>query len=532
MVTCRLEPHDANQLELRLGYEVQGAQGKEAYVAEIYLFLPMSLGVTRSTYTQTRFYEDTSAFVRLRTPRVALTALGDAGQPSPWFDRVRDALGPVLAGRHVGSGTVVRGLKLLGCVYRGALRTRAAALAGRFDGFLELDLEARVSRAEALASDLALFPAQVAAALEQLRAMGHRCEQTAVPREISDAWRAVDELAAIVAEDALTSLVERVDAHADMPGAEALVATRDPLADAAVAQYHYRRGRGFESYIEPDMENEQFPYRRALLTRIVSSVLFLDVRHPESGRVTTNLVGAIAASLAMLFAVLCTIWATQRFDVASAAFILTAVGSYAVKDRIKEWGKRVLGRRAARFVPDRLIEICDKSTGAVLGTCAETVSIFDAHQAPAAVSELRHADHPEKVAAEGRPETVIRYTKQMALMADALGDALGDSRAVNDIVRFNLGHLRARMDAPYEAHRYVSPETGELLTALCARVYHVNLVLRLTRGRGRSAATDWERMRVVLDQRGIKRVEQVVRAQGGGVLRTVMPRSASVNAGG
>ena len=81
---------------------------------------------------------------------------------------------------------------------------------------------------------------------------------------------------------------------------------------------------------------------------------------------------------------------------------------------------------------------------------------------------------------------------------------------VNDIIRFNFDRLRSRMDDPEELYRYIHPRTREVTETMCARVYHVNLVLRMTTGGGGDPSNvHLDRVRVVLDRRGIQRVELI-----------------------
>ena len=59
------------------------------------------------------------------------------------------------------------------------------------------------------------------------------------------------------------------------------------------------------------------------------------------------------------------------------------------------------------------------------------------------------------------------------------------------------------MGPPYEDRQVIDPETGAMRTVRCANVHHVNVVLQLESDGSRRT----ERVRVVMDQRGIKRVE-------------------------
>jgi hypothetical protein len=62
------------------------------------------------------------------------------------------------------------------------------------------------------------------------------------------------------------------------------------------------------------------------------------------------------------------------------------------------------------------------------------------------------------------------------------------------------------MDDPWESYNFVHPETGELRSTRCARVYHVNIVLCMSTGEEDMTLT---RVRVVLNKKGILRVESV-----------------------
>ncbi len=509
MLGRRLEQHDSNQLELKLAYDMEPEERRQRYGVEAFIFLPRTLGVTTTSYPASRFYEDTISFARLRTPRVAVHALATNGPGEKWFRIVEAPLERMMAGERLDPVPVVNGLKLLAAIVRSSIRDECLAFRERFRGMDLLSGGAREARSAELATTLGRFLDDIRLLWARLRIVGESAGHAAVDAQIREVWTAIDEYTALNVEEVCTRIVELSDGALKLPRTESLGTARRAFAEEAVQAYLYRRSRGFPSYVVPEDENESLPYRRHILKRIVSSVLYLDIRQAESGVVMTNVVGMVAAGLAMLFAVLVTLWAQLRFDMFSTTFVFAAVVSYMLKDRIKEWGKQRLGRLFARWIPDKRLEVRDQTTGEVLGECRETVTIFDATRVDPSVRQLRHVDHQGKAATDGRPETVIRYHKQVSLSSEALQKRLHGVDGLNDIIRFNLSHLRDRMDEPYELHTIVDPETRQLVTMRCARVYHVNLVLRFTRSRGDSVEVETERVRVILDQRGIKRVEPV-----------------------
>ena len=89
MLEHRFERHDRNQLELKLGYVVEPNQPQQEYRVEAFIFVPTSLGVTKHNYSKARFYEDTSTFIRLKAPRVALSALASPAGMEKWTSNFR-----------------------------------------------------------------------------------------------------------------------------------------------------------------------------------------------------------------------------------------------------------------------------------------------------------------------------------------------------------------------------------------------------------------------------------------------------------
>lgn len=525
-----MEPHDSNQLELKLGYVVERGRKRQRYRVECFTFVPRTLGINRATYPAARFYEDTAAFVRMKTPTVALSALARAPKASAWFQPVLDRLDRLLAGEVRVDGTAAHRLKLLGCIYRSAIRDETDDIVHRYSPSPGRDPglpdTTRGARDADLARTVNRFLDDLAAGLERLRALGDRCEHAAMDSSVREVWRAVDEYVTLFSEEALTRLVELVELADRRPegrGDEGVAAgLRERVATAAVSAYRYRRVRGYPSYVEKDSDNESLPYRRHLLKRIVSSALYLDIRHQRPGGLVTNVVGMVAAAAAMSFGMLTAIWVQGRWGTFSEAFVGGMVLSYIVRDRIKEWGKQRLGRTFQRFVPDHIIEIRDVDSGRLVGQCRESFSVVEPSKIAAEVRRLRHIDHPSTVSTDGRPEAVLRYTKEIDLDSSALEHLLEGVEGLNDIIRFNLGRLRERMDGPFEPYHHIDPATLELVSVPCARVYHINLVLRFTTGRGAKATTEVERVRVVMDQRGIKRIESLtVGARVGSVERVV-----------
>ncbi|MEE2779323.1 MAG: hypothetical protein VYE15_02285 [Myxococcota bacterium] len=499
----RLEPHDSNQLELKLAYFMDPEKLSQSYQVEAYMFVPRTLGLTAESYPAERFFEDMAAFVRLKTPGVALSALARDDQATAWFEVVEEGLKRLLSGELGGGERVSRGMKVLGCIYRAALRDEVLRVLNRLQAPLSgepetraVDLESRWQVADAFLMDLQ-------SAVGRLRKLGADCEQALVPDDVGEVWSHVDEYVAVVAEDVCTKIVEVLDAVSQAEDTS-LMELRERFASEAVSAYHHRRVRDYPSRVQPDEENEGFTHRRRILKRVVSSVLYLNMRKETPSRLGSDVIGMFAAAAAMLFAVMATIWAQREWQFDSTPFVVAAVISYMIKDRIKEWFKVYFGKRLGKKRPGFVRKVRDVQ-GRVVGRCAENYDVLNPSDLEPELMRLRHLDHPGDVAASGRPEAVLRYMKEVTLDYGKVSEVLSGVSGLNDIIRFNLGRLRRRMDAPYETYRLVNPTSKELTSVRCARVYHVNFILRILSG----DKLEVERVRVVVDQRGIKRIEHL-----------------------
>ena len=453
MVETRLFAHDANQIELRTATQINPDRRRQDYALDAFIFIPRTLGITTDSYDARAFTEDTGAFVRLTTPKVALADLGLEGT-SPFLELKQGE-------------ERVRRIKVLACILRSAIK------------------------AELVALEPAAFCVALKSALERFKGLRPKDPDT----RTEGAWQAADEFVSLRAEEACTELVARLPEGED----------RTALAALAIDCYHHRRDRGYHSTVEPGAENEELLRSRRLAKRAISSVLWLDITRSEPGRFWANVVGMVAAAAAMAFAVATTLWATAHYEMFSVTFVTIAITSYVVKDRIKDLGKAMLGKRLKSFVADHEVVVADRESGARLGTARERFRIAEVEDIHPDIARLRLRHHHSAMAADARPEVVLHWSKEVRLDSDALARHPLGVTGLTDILRFNVRRLRARMDAPYEDRQVVEPATRELMTVRCASIHHVNLLLRLVA----EGETRFERFRVVLDQRGIKRIEHL-----------------------
>jgi hypothetical protein len=468
------------------------------YRVQTFVFVPRVLDLTKRSYPKESFYADTANFLRITTPRRKLSELSDKSVVRPWAEDVKREIAEFREGKSKECMVAERSLKLLGCVFKGALRdSRNALFEDMHRAFARADIEGIESMVSGFLEDLN-------GAWRRLQKIGRKGEGEDLPPRLAKAWKAVDEYTSLLAEEALTDVLLRIEAQAPNVALKDLI---NRLKAEAIAQFHHRRDRGFKTYAMEVGDNEYLSHRWRVLKRFVSSALYVNVDREDTGLMVSDMIGGLAAALAMLVATVSILFINERWPAnLSWAFVTAMVASYVVKDRLKEWGKRSLGKRLASGFADHVLKIRSPGTKNILGICKESFTIKKVKDLPAEVVALRFSDLGSHEAIEGRPETVMWHTKEISLSSEGLRSEFAGASGITDVFRLNVSPMLSRMDDPWESYNFVHPETGELRSTRCARVYHVNIVLCMSTGEEDMTLT---RVRVVLNKKGILRVESV-----------------------
>jgi hypothetical protein len=139
----------------------------------------------------------------------------------------------------------------------------------------------------------------------------------------------------------------------------------------------------------------------------------------------------------------------------------------------------------------------------------EKVAFIDEKDIPRGIVRARNRDQITELDNEGQGEHIIRYTKEIVLFKNAFKGVFADDleiTGINDITRYDIRAYLKKMADPIHKKIYLD---GEQLRAIPAhKVYHLNIVSRY-----RSILPHKEkinrRVRLVLDRRGIKRIEHI-----------------------
>lgn len=462
--------HDRTHLELLVDYPVVDYQRQQGYVWEAYFFLPQSLRLDAASYPKVDIYRDFQSYVRFAAKEPTLDELGRI--PS-------ERLLPVLDD----DATLMREARVFGCQFR------AAAQRGR-ERLLQ-----RAERGKNARSELRALGAGLRQAVEAFDAVTADARR---PKSIR-ALRQIGEDLARVREELFATVCVAWRKMGDGVGAE----IAESLALEAARQREAVEGgtSGGGRHREAVDESE---FRRHALKRFTSSVLWLEREISDAGAVVRELLFALAASVAMVFAVAAALYSGPPVDMHSDRLLWwggLVVLAYALKDRIKASLQGVFSGWMTRHFADRRWRL--HAHGLRRLGIVEERSRFVAHSSvPSAVHDLRKRHNAHDIENVAHPERVLWHHKSVALRSSETAQFEPRFAAVTEVFRLDVSRWLTHTDDPKQQVHLADTRRDAVYTVMARRVYHVDIVFRNRRADDETAP--WRQCRVVLSRSGIR----------------------------
>ena len=493
--------HDQYQIEIKLDYELHADQ-KTRYQIATYFFVPQSLGITPETYPKQTFYQDVQSHIRLKTPSLNLREFTESGR-SPL--RIIEKL--VEQGNWVSDTAVhdqiITQMKLLSAMLKSALREhfylierRVAEVQATPHGKTHILVHTLVDE----------FLTETTRVTQRFRALLADFNLPNVPQTVFNAYTFTDESLSILIEESAVEMVQIVSDYLKKTNQEDY---KIALSELTTRETKYRKTRGYQSILVEGSDNETYLYRASILKKYASSVLFLNTDVQPDGRYWEQFILSLAAGLAMVFATAVAFYFQLQFGNFTLPFFIALVIGYMFKDRIKEISRIVFARRLERYLFDRRITIRTQDGQHRLGILREKVRFIKENEVPLSVIRARNRDKITDLSNEGRGESIICYTKEIELQIknpDTVLPGFPEINGVNDILRFDVRNFLKKMAEPVQERFLI--RDGELVSLLCHKVYHVNLVSRYKTVQP-GINKENRHLRLILDQRGIRRLEKV-----------------------
>ena len=505
--------HDRSQFESTFHFDLKPrAQEKSRrYEIDFYLFLPTSMGIQPEAYSRDQFYADLTSYLRLRTPRAGV-------QPTPGGELVSLAAADAYFEAHLSpqkrqrlGAAVIHEVKQFGCHVNSRLKDLLAiTLAPRPAEHLPDpgDLRRRLLRVSELVEGFRK---------RYLSRAKH--EPIMLDDEVKRVFLLTDEYLSYRI-DAIIIQLREVLSGRGAPPEDLLV-----WLDVVLKHEHAHRREYQLVTLEPGPDQarrlEAYYYRLGLLKKYVNEVLFINVEQSRRDGFYRNVVAGFCAGLAATWAAVADL---QRMQLVSGGqntwrlvlVIVLGVVAYVFKDRIKELTKEYFNERMKRYLPDyhgkltyERIGLDGRPARARIGIAREFMRYLQRGALPADVRYVRDIEKRSELDPE-RNETTLHYAKRLVF---PLGDK-PDTWHVKNILRFDISDFLDKLDNPKKPLTYYDPQAG-VNHVDAPKVYHINVVVRhavATFGPGAPVPhVEYERFRVVLNKKGIRRIETVVR---------------------
>lgn len=490
----KVEQHDRYHLEVKLEYPLDPKGKRQDFEVEAWFFVPANLAVDRETYTTPRFYADVTDHIRFQTPRLTLEQLlapDNAASPfarlATMKDRIRSG---VLSAADVQAHTFEA--KLLACILRSSLRDLARMVSASLRSGRPAD---RADAERLVSRSLDSLP-QV---LGNWRSIGDGLLAPNLDPTLRGVHRLVDEYLSLTAESYALHLL-----GPDHPWPPEL---RQRLAALSRAEEQVRRERGWASVVDPDTRNEPYIYRHSILKKFVSDALYLKIARTDASKGMQALAFGVAAGVAMAFATAVTFLAARLAPMSWTLFVVLVV-SYVAKDRIKEGFRDVFRHWADQHLSDHHVKVIDPATGRRIGSFWQKFAFVRPKDVPDQIMRARSVARTEFLAERDYAEEVFRYRKMVSVAAKRSIHQDMRATAVTDIFRFSVRRFLYAMDEPVRRILVMDPTEPISVRTKASKTYHVNVVLRF-RQRGKNVPFHLRKLRVVLNRRGIERVEEV-----------------------
>lgn len=465
----RVGPHGTGSIEFKLERQLPERR-KARYGLQIHMVFPTTLGITEELLSRERFYANRRSYLRLHPPQEPLETLCDETLP------VGD-----------GGALVRRQHRLFAQRLRHSLAARIRKTRKKME---------RGERDEALR----LFE-QVLSQVAQARAPLADVQEKLAEGRLRDVSRACDEWISLEISTRMLQLAYRFQKRGIEPPKSLW-----PFLEAEGA---WRTKLDYPSAdLRPETDGADLLTRMSRLKKIVAAVLYLDLENRGPSRGAQDLLFAVAASVAMLWAVgmqFVAWWVGGNPFQAGATsmqvttFVVVGVLAYAMKDKIKEGLRNWFRAKLPVWLYDRE-QMGYDDEGELLAKSTETIEYHQLSDLP-----LSLVAWYENAGALDMPVHVVSYSRRTELDARRVRRGRPDMAGLTEIIRVGVRPWLTHMDGPFEP--VWLPRDGQVEKHEAKRIYPVILLMEVT-GSERKERFRVER-RLELSRQGVEKIRRM-----------------------
>lgn len=487
MIHENIEMHDRFQFELKLGYRISEEKLYTPYHIEMYFFIPSSLDINKDTYSKKDFYSDLQTYIRFKSPTVLLRDIAGDGDGMP-IQKLRKSCAELLRRQDAGViANYIRQIKMFSCVVKSALK----------DHIVFVTQQKIKDDIDSLIGD---YIATIPIIAAEYRSIRQIITSPAIRENIHDYYLFGDEYLSLMIEESAYRLIN----HLKKNRAEDFAQYSTQLYDIIRTEIYHREKNQYQSIPKENDDNEDIIFRKSILKKFMSSVLYLKTATEKEGLFLEQLLFGIAAGLSMLFATSVAFYSQMRYGSIGVSVFAILVVSYMFKDRIKEILRTYFSKKMQKSLFDYKTTLftAEKET---IGWIKEVFFFTKEEKVPSEILHIRNKDHITEIENGGMGEKVAVYVGNVNLFSRKLIDLYKDytMEGVNNIMRYDIARYLQKMDNPKKS-LFILHEQGHK-EIYGKRVYHLNVVIKYDSKNG----TEYKHYRIVINRDGIRRIEEV-----------------------
>jgi len=482
--------HGRYSLELKFRYLIPKSdrRNRNSFDIRFFFFMPYSFNVNADSYPKEHFYEDQKLYLRFNTPSFGLHELAESSR-SP-FVRSRKLIERVSEeGAALDRNSYLYETKLCGSVYKSTLRETYYRI-----------------RKKIRKMDPSQWRSELLEEIEEMTRLAqwfHHLTGIAADfsKDIKYHTQLVDEYISLELEKNLLWIYDLLHNRFKSTPAE------HQIEAAIIREMDYRKERGYASVSESgqaEEDLEEYAYRTKILKRYTSDVLFFNVRRKAQGKRVEHILYAVAAGIAMMFATTIAFLGQTTFGNLSTSLFVILVASYMLKDRLKDIFRDLFRRSIGSFFYDRGVKVYDPHGRRKLCHIKERVTYVESAKLPSEIRTMRGRGPFEQFLAYTATENVLMYEKNIRLKSKVIRKLHTRVKGIADINILSLRRILSSLSVQYRSVPIVSD--GRISKVLpVKRIYHLNLIVWY------QGDDDGfiERIRLIVDGKGIKRIEKV-----------------------
>ena len=485
MIDVTVKVHDKYQLEIKLTHQFEENKRVTDYKVNFFLFIPSSLGINYSTYKKEDFYNDIQNYIRFKTPVYLLNQISE-GENSVCAKLKNACRRLVEKPDDKAISEYEYHVKMFSSIVKSTLRDYVLFMSTK-------------TNPDEIADLIGKYKEQVENLTRNFRQIKEIINVPTIEKNIYAIFLYGDEHLSLLIEKYSFKLLEYLNS--------AKIAVNESVSQQLLnlisQEIDYRRKNEYDSIPQENSDNESLIFRFSVLKKYLESVLFIDTAKKPEGQFVKQLFISLAAGLAMLFATAIAFWGHAVYGNYTGPVFITLVISYMFKDRIKELTRMFLTSKIARRLYDHKIKIFTDSKK--IGIFREAFDFIEKKRIPQPIIQLRNLGRSKEFDSKFSQENVICYRKKITLYKNLYTINYHDYQisGINDILRLSVGQFLKKMDNP-DKPLFILQDKGYIKTR-AQRVYHINLVIKYFFKEDEHMV----RYRLVLNRRGIKRIEKI-----------------------